>query len=187
MAEKRYGMLIDTSRCVGCQTCIVGCKILHECPDGVYLGRLETVGAADNYMVSGAYPDVQITFRPHLCNHCENPACVAACPTGAMQQRADGVVLSDSEACIGCGTCREACPYDAPVVNEVAGVIAKCDFCIDRVERGEEPLCVCSCPAEARVFGDLSDPEGDLARLVAEKGAEQLLPEEGTAPAVYYC
>lgn len=189
MAGKHYGMLIDTSRCVGCQTCIVGCKILHGCPDGVYLGRLETVGAADNYVVSGTFPDVTITFRPHLCNHCENPACVAACPTGAMHRREeDGVVLSDAQVCIGCGACAEACPYDVPVLNEVAGIINKCDFCIDRVERGEEPLCVCSCPGEARIFGDLEDDSDEgLTALIEQRGAEVLMPEEGTAPSVYYC
>ena len=187
MAEKRYGMLINTTRCVGCQTCVVGCKILHGCPDGVYLGRLETVGSDVNYVVSGTYPNVSVTFRPHLCNHCANPACVAACPTGAMLRRDDGVVLSDLEVCIGCGTCVNACPYGAPVLNEVAGVVNKCDFCIDRVEAGQEPLCVCSCPAEARVFGDLTDPASEVAQLVAEKGAQGLQLEAGTEPSVYYC
>lgn len=186
MADKQYGMLIDTRRCVGCQTCIVGCKILHGCPDGVYLGRLETVGQENNYVVSGTYPNVSITFRPHLCNHCAEPACVAACPTGAMHKREeDGVVLSDPDVCVGCGACVAACPYGAPVLNEAAGIVNKCDFCIDRVERGEEPLCVCSCPAEARVFGVIDESGGELAERIAE-GAEQLLPEEGTNPSVYY-
>ena len=185
---KQYGMLINTARCVGCQTCIVGCKILHECPAGVYLGRLETVGSDVNYVVSGSFPDVAITFRPHMCNHCENPACVAACPTGAMHRRTeDGIVESDPEVCIGCGTCVEACPYGAPVLNEAAGIVNKCDFCRPRVERGEEPLCVCSCPAEARIFGDLSDPESQVALEIAERGAVQLMPETGTGPSVYYC
>lgn len=87
MSEKQYGMLIRTNRCVGCQTCIVGCHLLHECPEDVYLGYLETEGQEENYLVTGTYPQVSITFRPHLCNHCENPACVANCPTGAMTKR----------------------------------------------------------------------------------------------------
>ena len=96
MAEKQYGMLVRTNRCVGCQTCIVGCHLLHECPTDVYLGYLETVGQEENYLVTGTYPKVSVTFRPHLCNHCENPACVANCPTGAMHKREeDGIVESD--------------------------------------------------------------------------------------------
>ncbi|MEE8717212.1 MAG: 4Fe-4S dicluster domain-containing protein [Coriobacteriales bacterium] len=187
MADTRYGMLIKTNRCVGCQTCIIGCKILHECPTGVYLGYLETVGSSDNYMVSGTFPDVSIRFRPHLCNHCSNPACIPACPTGAMHQRPDGVVMSDSDVCIGCESCRKACPYDAPILNPVAGVINKCDFCIDRVENGKEPLCVCSCPAEARVFGNLNDSQSEISQLASSNAdVETYLPEEGTEPSVYY-
>ena len=81
MAEKQYGMLVRTERCVGCQTCVVGCHLLHECPTDVYLGYLETVGQSENYLVTGTYPNVSVTFRPHLCNHCASPACVANCPT----------------------------------------------------------------------------------------------------------
>ena len=187
MSEKQYGMLIKTSRCVGCQTCVVGCKILHGCADGVYLGHLETVGSDVNYVVSGTFPNVSMTFRPHLCNHCANPACVAACPTGAMAKRADGVVLSDPETCIGCGSCAVACPYGAPVLDETAGIINKCDLCIDRVEAGQEPLCVCSCPADARLFGELTDEDSELAQAIAASGAEVLQAELGCAPSVYYC
>lgn len=188
MAEKQYGMLIDTTRCVGCQTCVVGCKILHECPDGTYLGYLETIGSDENYLVSGTYPNVSITFRPHMCNHCENPLCVANCPTGAMHKRdEDGIVESDSEICIGCDTCVQACPYGAPVLDENAKRAIKCDLCRPRIERGEEPLCVCSCPAEARMYGDISDSTTDIAKAIAGKNAKVLLPEEGTEPSVYYC
>ncbi|WP_449315364.1 4Fe-4S dicluster domain-containing protein [Rubneribacter sp.] len=188
MAEKQYGMLIYTGRCVGCQTCVVGCKILHECPDGVYLGRLETVGSEENYHVQGTYPNVSVTFRPHLCNHCANPLCVANCPTGAMAKRdEDGIVESDPNVCIGCGTCVQACPYGAPVLDEERGIVRKCDLCRPRIERGEEPLCVASCPAEARVYGLVGDPSDELAALVSERGGEVLLPEEGTEPSVYYC
>lgn len=188
MAEKQYGMLINTARCVGCQTCVVGCKILHQCSDGVYLGHLETVDSDESYVVSGTYPNVSITFRPHLCNHCETPLCVANCPTGAMQKREeDGIVELDSEVCIACGTCTQACPYGAPVVDEPAGSAAKCDLCRTRLQRDEEPLCVCSCPAEARIYGEISDPNSEISKAIAEKGAKVLLPEEETGPSVYYC
>ena len=188
MAEKQYGMLVRTERCVGCQTCVVGCHLLHECPTDVYLGYLETVGQSENYLVTGTYPNVSVTFRPHLCNHCASPACVANCPTGAMAKREEaGIVESDPAVCIGCGTCAKSCPYEAPVVADALGIAMKCDFCRPRVERGEEPLCVCSCPAEARIFGEISDPESEVSKLMAELSAEPLLPEEGTEPSVRYC
>lgn len=188
MAEKQYGMLIRTSRCVGCQTCVVGCHILHECPAGVYLGYLETEGQETNYLVTGTYPNVTVTFRPHLCNHCASPACVANCPTGAMHKRdEDGIVESDSTECIGCGTCVKSCPYGAPQLDEEKGHAVKCDLCRPRIENGEEPLCVCSCPAEARMYGDISDSTSDISQAIASLGAEVLLPEEGTQPSVYYC
>lgn len=188
MSEKQYGMLIRTNRCVGCQTCIVGCHVLHECPEDAYLGYLETVGCDSNYLVQGVFPDVRVTFRPHLCNHCEKPACVANCPTGAMRKREDdGIVEADPGVCIGCGTCVQACPYGAPVLDPAHGVVLKCDACRPRVERGEKPLCVCSCPGEARLFGDVSDPDSEVSRAIAETVAEPLLAEEGTVPSVYYC
>lgn len=99
----------------------------------------------------------------------------------------DGIVESDSEICIGCGTCVQACPYGAPVLDENAKRAIKCDLCRPRIERGEEPLCVCSCPAEARMYGDISDSTTDIAKAIAGKNAKVLLPEEGTEPSVYYC
>lgn len=185
---RQYGMLINTTRCVGCQTCVVGCKILHECSDGVYLGRLETVGSDVNYVVSGAFPNVGIQFRTRLCNHCVDPACVAVCPTGAMHKRdEDGIVESDPQVCVGCGACVAACPYQMPVLDPLAGIVRKCDLCRPRIERGEEPLCVCSCPAEARMFGFVDDPDSDVSREIARLGAEPIEPEMGTGPSVYYC
>ena len=187
MSEKQYGMLIRTSRCVGCQTCIVGCHVLHECPEDVYLGFLETVGCEDNYLVQGTFPDVRVTFRPHLCNHCEKPACVANCPTGAMSKREeDGIVETDSDVCIGCGTCVNSCPYEVPQIDEEAGVSSKCTLCFDRLDNDHRPWCVQACPAEARIVGDLNDPESEVAKYIAEKGAKPYLEENGTTPSVYY-
>ena len=169
---KQYGMVIDTSRCMGCQTCVVGCHLLHECPTDVYLGYLETVGQSENYLVTGTYPNVSVTFRPHLCNHCASPACVANCPTGAMAKREDnGAVVVDTEVCIGCGTCASACPYGVPQIDEEASVSSKCTMCFDRQDHDHAPWCVQACPAEARFAGDLNDPESPVAKYIAEKGA----------------
>ena len=184
----QYGMLIDTTRCMGCQTCVVSCKLSNAVPGDIYWGRVVSPDGDRVYRPSGTFPNVKLAFRPELCNHCGSPACVAECPTGAMHKRdEDGVVLSDPDVCIGCGTCVQACPYGAPVLDENAKRAIKCDLCRPRIERGEEPLCVCSCPAEARMYGDISDSTTDIAKAIAGKNAKVLLPEEGTEPSVYYC
>src|SRR5690606_31989696 len=124
------------------------------------------------------------------------------CPTGASYIRPDGIVAVDTDKCMGCKYCIAACPYDARAfvesigsyypgfeptpyekaayANHRAGVVEKCDFCASRVEKGELPACVQTCPAQARIFGDLDDPTSEVSRLIAERGGKQLLPEMGT-------
>jgi molybdopterin-containing oxidoreductase family iron-sulfur binding subunit len=133
---------------------------------------------------------------------------VDVCPTGASFKRADGIVVVDYDKCMGCGYCRVACPYDArsfiekiePYYPEFGftpyeelmyqkhqtGVAEKCNFCAERVARGEEPACVGTCIAYARHFGDLDDPNSEVSKLIAERHGYQLLPELGTEPSVYY-
>lgn len=119
---------------------------------------------------------------------CDNPPCVDVCPTGASAQMEDGVTLVDYEACIGCGACVSACPYGARAINDVegfmfgaeepapyeaygvqrSGVAEKCTFCVERREDGKKPACVVNCPGRARYFGDIDDPESDVAKFLAE-------------------
>lgn len=183
---KQYGMVIDTTRCMGCQTCVVSCKISNDVPVDIYWGRVVNKTGDAIYRPSGTFPNVRFEFRPELCNHCDAPACVAACPTGAMAKRdEDGVVLVDREVCIGCGSCAEACPYGMPKVDEGAGVSTKCTMCYDRLAADKLPWCVQSCPAEARIVGDLGDPDSEVSRYIVEKSAQPLMPEYGTEPNVY--
>ncbi|MCA1714045.1 MAG: 4Fe-4S dicluster domain-containing protein [Gammaproteobacteria bacterium] len=130
---------------------------------------------------------------PRSCLHCETPACVTVCPTGASYKRAqDGIVLVDEDKCIGCGLCAWACPYGAREFSPVEGVMKKCTLCIDRIynqnlpEAEREPACVQVCPTKARHFGDLGDPESNVSRLVAERGGVALMPELGYAPVNRY-
>jgi molybdopterin-containing oxidoreductase family iron-sulfur binding subunit len=137
-----------------------------------------------------------------------NAPCVDVCPTGATSKRADGIVTVDYDKCMGCRYCETACPYGArTLVEEIkpyypefgftpyeqlmyqqhqVGVVEKCNFCAERVERGEEPACVETCIAYARTFGDLDDPNSEVSRLILQKQAYQLLPELGTEPSIYY-
>jgi tetrathionate reductase subunit B len=113
------------------------------------------------------------------------PYCVYNCPTGATYKRKDGIVAIDSEACIGCGYCVDACPYGARFIDPARGIAEKCDFCTERLVAGREPLCVEVCPSQVRTFGDLHDPK--FAKLVKTKGARPIVSERvSPAPAVFY-
>ena len=141
------------------------------------------------------------------CMHCGDPPCVPVCPTGASQQRADGIVWVEYQQCVGCGYCAVACPYRArhliheqtwyfpsgptPAELETAeperrGVMTKCTFCRERLDSGAEPVCAVSCIANAIQFGDLEDPESQVSRLIKDRGGVRLMPELGTDPSVYY-
>lgn len=175
-----YGMVIDLRRCIGCHACSVSCKAEYEVPLGATRSWVE-------YVEKGDYPNVARSFLPRLCNHCSKPQCVDVCPTGATWKREkDGVVVVDPEVCIGCKYCIQACPYDARFINPETGSADKCDFCIHRVSKGVAPSCVNACIGEARVFGDLNDPESEVAKLVANNPVSVLRQEMGTEPNVFY-
>lgn len=130
---------------------------------------------------------------PRSCLHCETPACVTVCPTGASYKRAeDGIVLVDEDKCIGCQLCAWACPYGAREFSAKRGVMQKCTLCVDRIynetldEADRQPACVMACPTRARHFGDLGDAESEVSKLVAERGGYALLPELGYKPVNRY-
>ncbi len=197
----RYGMVIDLKRCFGCYGCQISCKAEHGTPPGVFFARVVKREV-------GTYPNVRKIFLPMLCMHCENPPCEAVCPTGATFKRADGIVDIDRNICVGCRYCMQACPYEARYYHakerfyfdgqgptefeefhsqdRPTGVVMKCNFCAHRLERGQLPSCVATCPTNARTFGDLDDPNSDVRRLIKERGGQPLHPELGTGPSVYY-
>lgn len=202
-SQKKLGLVIDLDTCVGCHACATNCKewnasgISAPMTDvnayqaeqrGVWFNRVFSYEATGGECGSG-----RTVHFPKNCLHCETPACVTVCPTGASYKRAeDGIVLIDHDKCIGCKLCSWACPYGAREIDEDQGVMKKCTLCVDKIynqnlpEEDRVPACVATCPTKARHFGDLGDPNSDISKLVAARGGYDLMPEQGYRPVSKY-
>lgn len=176
----RLGFVIITSRCIDCDACMVACRAENEVPLGKTRNWVKSSG------VQGTFPQLKQVFQPGNCMHCEQPPCVAVCPTGASYKRPDGIVLVESSRCIGCKYCVTACPYEARFLNPETGKADKCTFCLQRLEQGLQPACVQTCLGKARQAGDLNDRESVVAKLLAQYPSRRLLTEAGTGPNIYY-
>ncbi len=204
-STKKLGLVIDLDTCVGCHACATSCKEWNaggitgpltderpyaKDPQGVWFNRVHSYELEAD---AATKQPAQTLHFPRSCLHCETPACVTVCPTGASYKRAeDGIVLVDEDKCIGCKLCSWACPYGAREYSEVEGVMKKCTLCVDRIyndkleEADRQPACVQACPTKARHFGDLGDPESKVSKLVADRGGVALMPELGYAPVNRY-
>ena len=200
-------MVIDLKRCTGCFGCVIACKAEHHTPPKVFWAKvLRSEG--------GKYPNTNRQPIPVICMHCKEPECEKVCPTGATSKREDGIVVVDHNKCVGCRYCVVACPYgaryfvakwqdyftgkDIPsskyaeysrrkwLEESDRGVVTKCTFCVERVQKGLLPACVLACPAEARTFGDLDDPNSEVSKLIKKRHGFRLKEEIGTDPCVYY-
>jgi len=198
-----YGMGIDVDKCIGCGRCAVACKKENKVPPQPFFFRtwveryIKTVDGrtevdSPNGGVDGFPPTLEekqilrAFFVPKLCNHCSNPPCVQVCPVGATFTTRDGVVLVDSEYCIGCRYCIQACPYGARFLHPETRTAEKCTFCYHRVRKGLQPACVEVCPTKARVFGEIDRPGSPLTRLMRLNHVQVLKPHLNTRPRVFY-
>lgn len=175
----RYGMLINTKKCVGCYACRLACQAKnHLEPTEAFIKFHE--------IETGEFPNVYNEIVPTQCQHCEDAPCAAVCPTHATYVTDSGVVLVDPEKCIGCKYCMAACPYQARWVDDETGEVGKCTFCHHRTTHGLLPACVGTCITRARYFGDLNDPESDIAKKIAASDTDVLHADLGLDPSLHY-
>ena len=195
----RWGLLIDVNKCTPqCDACITACA--NE--NGWKLDGDPRIDAQWIRKFDIKDPDTKFQSSfPVMCQHCEEPACVDVCPTGASFKRVDGIVLVDKHICIGCRYCMIACPYNArsfihePLTNQRAhaprgkGTVESCTLCVHRVDRGDEPACVENCAKQgngALIFGDLNDQASEISMRVAKFATKQIRADLGLNPGVRY-
>lgn len=142
------GFFIDNKGCTGCRTCSVACAIGRKTNDAVFMRTVHDI-VSDK-------PAAR-SFLSIACNHCESPACFAACSQGAIVKDEDGIVYIDDEKCIACRACEKACPYGAPRYDEAANKVRKCNLCRDRLAEGDLPLCVEACPGANLAAGEVDE------------------------------
>jgi molybdopterin-containing oxidoreductase family iron-sulfur binding subunit len=187
-SHKRWGLLIDVTKCKDCDACVRAC---HE-ENGV-TGH-NRPATDPQWIRQVTIKDRQTGYRqtlPVMCQHCEKPPCVDVCPTGASFRRADGIVLVDKHICIGCRYCMMACPYKArsfvhedttgqkPHAPRGKGTVEACTLCVHRVDAGRLPACVEACNKDgnkAMMFGDLKDKGSEIAKRLASLPTAQLRP-----------
>lgn len=207
--EYSWAMVIDQTKCTGCGYCTKACQAHNDVPPGIEWNRVIKAGEIAGKMV----------YLPRPCQHCDHAPCISVCPVKASYKRPDGIVMMDYDRCIGCRYCEVACPYGArafnwseftgqnPVVPEWGmpeierrprGVVEKCSFCYQRIDRGlalgltpgidteATPACVVACPVGARTFGNLNESDSEVNQLLAEYHHIRLREDMGNETRVYY-
>ena len=150
---KQHAYLFDATRCIDCRACMIACSVENNVPEN------DTYIWVTGSGVMGEYPNLERATMPFHCMHCLAPDCVSACPVGAWYKREDGPVLYDEAKCIGCRYCMNACPFSVPHFDWDKGLLDgalmhKCTMCVQRLEVGQDPACVHTCPTGALKFGE---------------------------------
>jgi Fe-S-cluster-containing dehydrogenase component len=214
VSERKWVMIIDQQKCIGCCACNLSCNTENNLPPGVVYRPVLRQEV-------GKYPNVGMIFTPKPCMHCDNPPCVPVCPVKATWKQKDGTVVIDYDVCIGCRNCLLACPYSArtsdfgefygmntPEIlpyetrpnyeyskewkrtphsdDSPVGNARKCQFCLHRIREGMLPACVTTCLGGATYFGDYNDKSSLVHKLLGSSRVRQLKPELGTQPSVFY-
>jgi Fe-S-cluster-containing dehydrogenase component len=214
VSERKWVMVIDQQKCIGCCACNISCNTENNLPPGVVYRPVLRQEV-------GKYPNVGRVFTPKPCMHCDNPPCVPVCPVKATWKQEDGVVVVDYNICIGCRNCLLACPYSARTADfgdfygmgtpeimpyetrpnyeyskqwkrkpnsddSPVGNARKCQFCLHRLREGMLPACVTTCLGGATYFGDYNDKSSLVHKLLGSSRVRQLKAELETRPSVFY-
>lgn len=183
----QLGFYHNADICIGCKACIVACKDKNDLPLGEKFRRVYDYANCDWDVDANGVCTPSNVFAYSVsiaCNHCDDPACLAVCPAGALAKReVDGIVWRDEKLCIGCGSCESACPYGASYVSAATGTARKCDFCMDLIDRGEDPYCVAACSMRCLEYGDIEELRGKYGDVSA---VAPIPKDTGTGPNVVF-
>jgi anaerobic dimethyl sulfoxide reductase subunit B (iron-sulfur subunit) len=158
----RHAFYLDTSSCTGCKACQIACKDKNNLPLGILWRRVVEVQGGEWSSRGAAWlTNAFAYFVSAACMHCATPICAEVCPTKAIHQREDGIVLLDADRCMGCRYCEMACPYKALQFDPDKGAMTKCDFCYDLIDIGKSPACVSACQMRVLHFGDLYELQAE--------------------------
>lgn len=212
----QFAYALNMGRCIGCRKCVYACVAENNQsrdPQIHYISVLEMEKGAVNVETSktdyeGQVPKEGKYYMPVQCHHCEKPPCTKVCPVKATWREPDGIVVVDYNWCIGCRYCAAACPYHARRFNynepylpkedlnpeigylsnrpRPVGTMEKCTFCLHRTRAGKYPACLEACPTGSRKFGNLLDPQSEIASIIRDKRVFILKQERGTIPRFYY-
>lgn len=157
-ANKPVGMLIDLTRCTGCNSCALACKAVNDKPNPTVAPTnidFDAYSYVDERALTDKHGNDFSVFIKRQCMHCVHPACASACTVGALRKTPEGPVVYDASKCIGCRYCQYACPFGLPAYDwdNPLGLIGKCEMCADRQADGEVPACAAACPNGAIRFG----------------------------------
>lgn len=204
LTGRQFAFVVDITACIGCGSCCVADRAEFRVVDGSCRTWVEryVVDDRDNVYVDAQngsfegltrsgqalpHPARETFFVPKLCNMCEEPACVEACPVGATRKTPDGFILIDETRCVGCAECVRACSYSVRFINPRTRTAEKCTWCYHRVQKGLLPACVTACPVQARKFGDLADRNSEVWEMLhGSRIVSFLRPGVGQRPRLHY-
>ena len=205
-----WAMFIDVEKCIGCGRCVDACKVENDVPPEAHYSRTwverytippldpedptagvtpivdSPNGGRDGFPALPAVAGGKSFFVPKMCNHCSDSPCTQVCPVGATFESPDGVVLIDKTYCLGCRYCVQACPYGCRFIDPRTNTADKCTLCYHRITKGLTTACCEVCPTQARVLGDLRNPDDPIHQLLRDHKVHVLKPDLATGAKLYY-